>query len=166
MEDSCCEIPHRRQVGSEIQSPEDLLCPQCRKKGRAVELVTLRHQIKPPSNLSVADGSYLFCRTSTCPVVYFSNKGNRVFEKKDVRYPVGLKETKGPHDVCYCFGFTEEMIRGEVEKFGKTGIPLKIAAEVKAGNCACEVKNPQGHCCLGNVQEIIQTAQKQKKVIK
>ena len=27
----------------------------------------------------------------------------------------------------------------------------RIKAEVQAGNCACEVKNPSGKCCLGNV---------------
>jgi hypothetical protein len=26
---------------------------------------------------------------------------------------------------------------------------------VKAGNCACEVRNPQGSCCLGNVQATV-----------
>src|SRR6266481_8503338 len=29
----------------------------------------------------------------------------------------------------------------------------RIAAEVKAGNCACEVKNPSGKCCLGDVTQ-------------
>jgi hypothetical protein len=27
----------------------------------------------------------------------------------------------------------------------------RITALVKAERCACEVKNPQGSCCLGNV---------------
>ncbi len=27
-----------------------------------------------------------------------------------------------------------------------------IAREIKAGHCACEVKNPSGRCCLGDVR--------------
>jgi hypothetical protein len=27
---------------------------------------------------------------------------------------------------------------------------------VKQGNCACEVKNPSGKCCLGNVARVSQ----------
>jgi hypothetical protein len=27
--------------------------------------------------------------------------------------------------------------------------------EVKAGNCACEMKNPSGKCCLGDVTRTV-----------
>ena len=160
MTDACCEIPRHGKVKLSEENQINPNCPRCTNKGQAVELVTLRHHIKPPVNLEVTDGSYLFCRTPTCPVVYFSNKEDRIFEKKDVRYRIGLKEIEAPHDVCYCFGFTREMIEQDMRERGKTDIPAKISAEVKAGNCACEIKNPQGHCCLGNVQKAMQNLQK------
>jgi hypothetical protein len=33
-----------------------------------------------------------------------------------------------------------------------------ITQEVKAGRCACEVKNPAGSCCLGDVARVLQAA--------
>lgn len=37
-------------------------------------------------------------------------------------------------------------------------IPQRITAEVKAGNCACEIRNSQGSCCLGNVTAAVNRA--------
>ncbi len=34
---------------------------------------------------------------------------------------------------------------------GKSTVAERITTEVKAGHCACEVKNPSGKCCLGDV---------------
>jgi len=51
--------------------------------------------------------------------------------------------------VCYCFGYTPPKIREEGKIASQT-----IAAEVKAGHCACEVKNPKGVCCLGDVARV------------
>ena len=42
----------------------------------------------------------------------------------------------------------------EIEAHGASKIPDRIKAEVKAGFCACEVKNPAGSCCLGDVNRV------------
>ena len=76
-------------------------------------------------------------------------------EKKDVRVRVGLKERAEPVVLCCCFGFTEGMVREEIRKTGRCMIPQRIAVEIKAGHCACEVRNPQGSCCLGNVRSAV-----------
>jgi len=34
---------------------------------------------------------------------------------------------------------------------GKSTVARRIMVEVEAGRCACEVKNPSGKCCLGDV---------------
>ncbi|HEV2197528.1 MAG TPA: DUF998 domain-containing protein [Candidatus Acidoferrum sp.] len=47
------------------------------------------------------------------------------------------------------------MVVQEVDATGDCRIPQRISAEVKAGNCACEVRNPQGSCCLGNVTAVV-----------
>ena len=31
-----------------------------------------------------------------------------------------------------------------------------IDAGIKTGQCACDLRNPQGSCCLGNVRGLIQ----------
>ena len=47
--------------------------------------------------------------------------------------------------ICYCFAYTEADIRKDVqENNGKLTIIEKIKAEMKAGTCQCQTKNPQG----------------------
>ena len=48
----------------------------------------------------------------------------------------------------------------EIRDTGKCTILQHITAEVKAGNCACEIRNPQGSCCLGNVNAAVKRAMK------
>ena len=57
--------------------------------------------------------------------------------------------------VCYCFGVG----RSDLARAAAAGDPeaplRRIVAEVRAGRCACEVKNPAGHCCLGELRREI-----------
>ena len=47
--------------------------------------------------------------------------------------------------ICYCYGYTDEDIMKDVfDNSGKSTILERIKAEKKAGNCQCEIKNPQG----------------------
>jgi mercuric ion transport protein len=82
--------------------------------------------------------------------VYYAADGTE-FKKNQVRVRVGLKETEDPLLVCYCFGVTERMIREDVQRTGRSSASARIRAEVNAGNCRCEVENPSGRCCLGEV---------------
>jgi len=101
--------------------------------------------------MSQVNGSqYALCETPSCPVVYYAADGTE-FEKNQVRVRVGLKETEDPVMMCYCFRVTERMIREEVQRTGRSSASARIRAEVKEGNCRCEVQNPSGRCCLGDV---------------
>lgn len=154
MVEDCCALDHTQE------KIKQTTCPHCGKKGKPVQSLTLKHQLKPPLNLQERAGEYFFDSNPECPVVYYSSDGKHIFTKGDVRYRVGFKEQNAPHDVCYCFGYTKEIIEDDINKNGKTDIPKIISAEVKAGNCACEFKNPKGTCCLGDVQQVIQEAKK------
>ncbi len=46
--------------------------------------------------------------------------------------------------ICYCFGFTEEDIRADVNRHGCSTIMEKIMADKKAGACRCAETNPAG----------------------
>ncbi|HSH38172.1 MAG TPA: hypothetical protein VK993_05245 [Chthoniobacterales bacterium] len=135
-----------------------VLCPNCRQPGRPVTAVTLKHMVQPEFLQAADKPGFLFCRTSDCVIVYFRSDGEAL-EKSDLRVRVGLKETADPVPVCYCFGFTERMLLEEIEETGQTTIPERIAAEMKADHCACEVRNPQGSCCFGNVKAAAKRAQ-------
>jgi len=148
MDDCCCS-------GEGNGSAER--CPDCGATGRSVSVTTLKHMVKPEFLIMVDKPGFLFCPAASCDVVYFHPDGDRLL-KKDVRVRVGLKETEDPVPICYCFGFTEAMVRNEVETTGACTIPGRISAEVKARHCACEVRNPQGSCCLGNVNAVVKRA--------
>ena len=145
MEECCCS--------AEAETVSEK-CPQCGAVGKAVSTLTLKQMVKPEFLSLVEKPGFRFCRTATCGVVYFQSDGDRL-EKKDVRVRVGLKESEDPAAVCYCFGFTEAMVREEIRETGRCTIPERITAEIKAGHCACEVRNPQGSCCLGNVNAAV-----------
>jgi len=89
--------------------------------------------------------------------VYFDSDADSVFRKRDLRVRVGLKETEDPIPICYCFDVVVADLRKEIQTGGTTAIPAMIAAEVRAGHCACEVRNPQGFCCLGSVSRAVGT---------
>ncbi len=93
----------------------------------------------------------MFCPASGCDVVYFDTHDRSVFTRTDLTVRVGLKERDHPIPLCYCFGYSLADIVQDLAERGTTNIPAVISAEIKAGRCACEVRNPQGSCCLGNV---------------
>jgi mercuric ion transport protein len=109
--------------------------------------------LKPELRAGLNGTRYVFCETPDCPVVYFALDGTR-FTKDQIRVQVGLKEKEDPILVCYCFGVTERMIREEIERTGRSTASSRIRIEVKAGACRCEVENPSGRCCLGEVSRV------------
>lgn len=143
----CCEVS--------VDSIDDLTrCRRCGQKGKPVARRTMEHLLAESALARLECEPYCFCETPTCAVVYFSNEADSYFHKGDVKVRVGLKETEDPVPICYCFGVTEKMVLDEIAATGRTTIPDFIKAQVKAGRCACEVKNPSGRCCLGVVTKV------------
>ena len=105
--------------------------------------------------MRITASTYLFCPTATCNVVYFAPSST--FRRQDVVVPVFQKEPAGERTVCYCFAITESDLRREIDQSGTSTAPERITALVKADRCACEVKNPQGTCCLGNVTTVVKS---------
>jgi hypothetical protein len=98
-----------------------------------------------------------FCPGAECPVVYFGQ--DEIFDRDDVMVPVFQKEPSGHRTVCYCFAISEDDVRSEIVASGRSMAAERIAGLVSADRCACEVRNPQGSCCLGNVAAAIKAAQ-------
>lgn len=130
-------------------------CPMSGTTGTSVDLVTLKALLTGAALRRLDGRAYHFCPDPSCDLVYFDRKAGSIFRKRDLSVRVGLKESEDPITVCYCFGFTVADLRNDIAKRGATDIPAAITAEVKAGHCACEVKNPQGSCCLGNISRSI-----------
>jgi hypothetical protein len=93
---------------------------------------------------------YRFCADAGCDVVYFGGTGSH-FGTGDLRVPVWQKLPGGSRQLCYCFGESEATIRTEIDATGRSAAIERIREHIAAGRCACEVRNPRGACCLGDV---------------
>lgn len=135
-------------VASEISA---LRCRNCLGQSRPVSRKTVLLMLKPELLEQALTGTYSFCSKADCPIVYFDEQCGHTFTIDDLRVSVGVKATKDPIPLCYCFGFEESHIRDEVSRTGRTTVPARISRLIREGLCACESRNPAGVCCLGEV---------------
>ncbi|MDE1852845.1 MAG: (2Fe-2S)-binding protein [Thaumarchaeota archaeon] len=137
-------------------------CPECGNRGKPVQDLTVSVFVKNPSIFlhpeRLPPGAFSMCETKSCDVVYFNSHEGSAFRKNELRTKVWQKEDDPAVPACYCFNNSVNSIGREIERRGSTDVLARISAEVKAGNCRCEVTNPQGRCCLGNVTKAIRIA--------
>lgn len=137
-------------------TPSVMTCPECGSRSKKVEALTVRSLVRHLL-FNMPPAQYYFCESPGCDLVYFPSDGAAPrFHRGDLLVRVGVKEKADPIPICYCFGVSRKDLWEEVERTGKSTLAEKIRAEVKAGNCACESKNPSGKCCLGNVTRAVQ----------
>ena len=147
----CCSVNSKSAT-----APMVLACQFNGARSKQVDMLTVRSLVRHLP-LGMPNAQYYFCEAQNCDVVYFPfDTQAPIFRRADLLVPVGAKETRDPIPVCYCFGFTRKDIQDEIAEKGRSTIADRITAEVKADNCACEVKNPSGKCCLGNVTRAVQ----------
>jgi hypothetical protein len=138
-------------------------CPECGKIGKPVQGQTIKSLLSV-SLRQVQDGQYLFCRTHNCPVVYFSTDGEHAFTVEEVRDRVYQKELEAEEVfICYCFRHTVGELR-KASSEDRIAIVDNINSGINAGQCACDLRNPQGSCCLGNIRGMIKRLEKQVTV--
>ena len=146
----CCSV-------KPTEWPPVMTCPVTGRRSKQVDLLTVRSLVRQLP-LGMPPTAYYLCDDPACHVAYFpSNPQAPVFKRDDLWGRVGVKEKDDPIPVCYCFGFTRNAIVQEVRSTGHSTVAARVTAEVKAGNCACEVKNPSGKCCLGEVARIVKS---------
>jgi CopZ-like zinc binding protein len=133
-------------------------CPSCATVGQVISDQTIQAILKPEQALSLLAVGRRFCATPSCEVVYYGDDG-RAVTKSEIPIRVGLKESEDPIPLCYCFGFSLADVRREIVETGLCTVPARIKAEVRAGQCSCEIKNPSGTCCLGEVNRAVKQEQ-------
>ncbi|MFZ3385137.1 MAG: hypothetical protein WA144_14555 [Candidatus Methanoperedens sp.] len=143
---SCCHVTEQSTS----------ICTECGNTGKPVMEITLRSMVKEPvlETIGNPDGFY-FCETPACEVVYFNNRQRVYLHKQDVKVRIGIKETENPVPVCYCFGWTQERIFEQIRQLGYSTAVREIGAKIKADECACDINNPSGRCCLGEVNKTV-----------
>ena len=153
--ESCDIVVGQTQVKPETR------CSMC-AEGRPVERQTVLHHVKHEHLERVGDEAFRFCADEQCPVVYYGDRGTR-FTVDEVRELVGAKMTGDARPICYCFGFTEGDAREEIVRTGKSTIPATVSRLIKARMCACEVRNPSGACCLGEVTRTVKRLSEERE---
>jgi hypothetical protein len=119
-----------------------------------VEELTVRALLSATALQRFERGAYRFCPDASCDVVYFDSAG-RTFTTADLRVPVWQKQAPGARTICYCFGENETDIRAEIDRIGRSAAETRVREHIQAGRCACEVRNPTGACCLGDVTQAV-----------
>lgn len=146
----CCDYPPKRAAA---------VCPKNGKVCKPVPRVTVEALIRPEHAHSLASLPYFFCDSPDCDVVYVPASGERPITTKQLSVRVGIKEKDDPIPLCYCFDFDRKAIWDDLRAKGTTDIPKIITQRIKAGECRCQVTNPRGNCCLGDIYEAVKQAQ-------
>ena len=143
-EDNCCTPQPKGKV----------VCPTCGEKAKGVLAKTLDAllTLNTKSNLSCLDGFY-YCKTAECKTIYF--REDLVLRQEHLSVTVGLKKGANPATLCYCFEWTKGKIQEEIQATGGTKALDDIKAKMENPGCSCEVLNPSGGCCLGDVSKVI-----------
>jgi hypothetical protein len=134
---------------------DSVKCPACGTKGHRVDGATVK-SLLAISLREVREIAYRFCANKDCDVVYYSDDGSQTFTTAQVRARVYQKEPEADDVlICYCFQHTLGDIRQQFAQDAVKDIIDDINAGIQAGQCACDWRNPQGNCCLGNVYQVV-----------
>ena|SRR5690606_5222317 len=137
--ESCCN--------TKTTTKTKAICPNCNNSGKKVDILTVKALVKEGEVANIQKNfSYYYCSVPDCKTVYY-NENNSVFDSKQIKTIIGDKNPSGY--ICYCFGFTTKDLKNNHDN------ETFIRKHVKAGNCACEVKNIHGTCCLGDVLKVL-----------
>ena len=141
----------------DVTNSTNVVCPTNGKVGKRVDTQTVKAMLNLPLNV-LRNTEYRFCPDPTCPTVYYSADGLQTFAEADLRERVYQKHPQEDDGlICYCFRHTV----GDVLKdrnAGENKVVSEIDQGIKNGQCACDIRNPQGSCCLGNVRALVKTA--------
>ncbi len=122
-------------------------CPACGHRAQSVAALTLLHQLRAPLNRELAEQPYWFCAEAACSTVYFGRDGVS-YSAADLRAAVGQKSADPERLICYCFGITAARVEQERAEDGASVSRRFVREQTRRGNCACELRNPSGKCCL------------------
>ncbi len=134
----CCSNNANNNTASKKQG-----CPVNGNICKEVSIKTILHHIKKPWAWEQKLQAYYFCDDPDCDVVYFA-QDNSIIKASELRTKVGIKEKNKQSLLCYCFAvsYADATRHPEIKQF--------VSDKTRVGECACEVRNPSGKCCLQN----------------
>lgn len=133
------------------------VCPRSAHLGRPVPFSTVRRLVKgvgPAGFFFTTSTEWYFCPSPQCEVIWFDEIGT-CFLREHLRVRVGLKETAPPRPICYCLGYTIEMVTEEFVRTGRSSILAEVMRAIGSGRAACLLKNPCGGPCADDIRELL-----------
>ncbi|MGY8872454.1 MAG: putative iron-sulfur cluster-binding metallochaperone [Pseudomonadales bacterium] len=141
---TCCSTSNEEVHNNKRQVA---ICPRCGNGMKPVERLTIVHHVVAPLNQSIPCDPLFFCSCISCSVVYFSNE-DFVIETAKVRGEVGQKSVHENRMICYCFDITNKRVMAELAQAGHSSSKAFVVEQTRLKNCACNIRNPSGKCCL------------------
>ena len=142
MPECCCP---ERSAGTTVAT-----CPGCGGAAKAVDVQTIKALLTAAALQRFEPTDYRFCAAPGCDLVYFAPSGT-AFHVSDVHVRIWQKEPPGRRVLCYCFDENETEMTAEIARTGQSLAADRVRRHFEAGRCACELRNPKGSCCLGDV---------------
>lgn len=152
----CCAI---QPVGLQpARGADSERCPACGRRGKSVSTLTIKALLNVTLEI-LRPVRYRFCESPACPTVYFAEDGSQTISEDQLRVRVHQKHPdNGDVPACYCFFHSPDSIRAELNARGYTDVIERVTALTKVDACACDIRNPQGSCCLGNLRRVVKAA--------
>ncbi len=128
-------------------APKRYCCPVNGQEYKHVSLTTVLHHIAEPWQFHTQKQAYYFCDDPKCDVVYFG-QDDSVIHASALREPVGVKQQSENATLCYCFGVTRDAFIANPE------LKTFVVEKTKEKQCACDIRNPSGRCCLSEFPKL------------
>lgn len=136
-------MPKRRQMSTEIN------CNACGCRATAVDQRTVRFNVREP--FAVGDllaHDWAICPTDGCWIYYFAiDAPDRTISVTELRRKPATKSPEAAALFCFCFDISRAVVLGA----NALAAIEYVRARVAARECACELLNPAGTCCLGSI---------------
>lgn len=126
------------------------LCPECGFACNSVSMTTLYHQVRFPENQQIqTNNNYNYCSTKTCSVGYFSSTCNTIPKSHLINSRAIQNDV-----LCYCFDISSLQYVSALKAHCAEPIKNFVIQRTKNKECACEIRNPSGQCCLANFKRL------------
>ena len=123
-------------------------CPKCDETCKSISQSTVLQHLSYPFNFDVDTDDFFYCSNNLCNISYFSTSGS-LFSTSQVRDKVALQQGW----LCYCFDISQKQYQHALENNTASKIKNFVVAKTKAHQCACEIRNPSGQCCLADFKK-------------
>ena len=167
----CCTLPLEKIMANEhkpdgvcclitekTDAPPQTDCPESGTESEKIQRRTIEHMVRPELVDKILDSQYYYCADADCAIVYFSSDGISKFTTEDIRVAVFAKDPGKDVNVCYCFDWTRGRIEEEIRETGVSTAARDVAEKMRAKFCECDIKNPKGTCCIGNISAYVREA--------